>query len=407
MAIKILVIGDIGSFAEVLNKHSKKITIKIIHFPNPYNKIFINNKNDEYFRSLNILESVKKINEIKEGFDLCLVTSWAGARIAYLSDINYIIYFVGTDIQFPPFIKKSEFKEMKLSKFNHNFLERWFYKKVLDNAIACTTGSQDLFNSLKKYRNDSIRIDRTLLDPDLFTGKIEPLERKKEKFTFFSPQRFVYYKGIDLICESLNYCKTDFEILQVEWFDDTSQKGTEIINEILKDLPKQIKFIPVINKKNIIKYYQFADAVLGQMRTGVYSSVEREGAFCKKPVIFYSDPNKKYLIDGKEIVAPFLPHTNKPQEIAKIIDKVVQSKKFREELVEKEYQFINEICNLKKAINEWEKMFEVLLKKHHKVNRNSSLIVKKTRIILFIIGYISHFNKIKKKIKRFFLIGNF
>lgn len=398
LVIKILAIGDVANNAEMLRKYVKKSEIRVMHFPNKYTDVFVQNKDEEFFESLNIFKSIEKVNTIKGKFDLCFVTSWAGARIAYLADLRYIIYFVGTDIQVPPFIKKSEEKELKIPAFTHNFLERKFYKKVLDNAIVCVTSSNELFFHLKRYRSDAIRIDRVIVDTDEFNPNVKPVERKKTKFVFFSPQRFAYYKGVDLICQALSLCKSDFEILQVEWFDDPSIEGNKIIRELLKNIPPQIKFIPVIKRNEMAQYYKFADAVIGQMRAGVLGSVEREAAFCKKPVIHYYNPKNTYIIDGKEVGAPFLPDSNEPSEIAKIIDSVVESSEFRDNLMEKEYQFVKELYDPHKAAAEWDTLFQSLFKKHGSIIRNSSSIKTKFRIMFFLLGYIMHFKRIKKQI---------
>lgn len=381
----------------MLRKHLKKSEIHIIHFPNKiYRQIFIG-KDEEFFESENILKSVEKINSIKEKFDLCFVTSWAGARIAYLADLNYVIYFVGTDIEVPPFVKRSV-NNLKIPAFSHNFIERKFYRDVLDSAIACIAAS-NLFDSLKKYRKDAVRIDRFFIDESKFNPDIKPITGKKTKFTFFSPQRFAYSKGFDLIFEAIGLCKSDFEILQVEWsYDDSSSEGRGIMKKLLDGLPPQVKLIPPIRRDEIARYYMFADAVLGQMRTGVLGSVEREAAFCKKPVIHFYDLNNKYIIDGKAVTTPFLPNSNDPAEIAKIMDEVVTSKQFRDNLAENEHEFVKELFDPIKTTQEWDDLFESLHLKYGTIKKNSPPYVIKLRKMFFVLGYITNLNRIKKKI---------
>ena len=53
-----------------------------------------------------MVDQVKKINSIKDDFDLCIVMG-NGELIAYLCDLNYIAYYVGRDIDAPRFIKNS------------------------------------------------------------------------------------------------------------------------------------------------------------------------------------------------------------------------------------------------------------------------------------------------------------
>lgn len=401
MVIRILAIGDVANNSEVLRKYLKKCSVHIVHFPNKYSKIQVLGKNEEFFESLNIFESVRKINKIKDRFDLCFVTSWAGARIAFLADLNYIIIFVGTDIQAPPFLKKPESNELMLSSLNHNILERMFYRKVLDSAIACVTVDPSLYASLKKYRKDAVRIDRIFVDYEIYNPDIKPIERKKTKFTFFSPQRFVYFKGMDLIFKAISLCKSEFEIIQVEWFDDPSQKGNEIMRDLLKNIPPQVKFIPVIKRDEVARYYTFADAVLGQMRFGSLGGIEREAALCKKPVIHYYNLSNTYLIDGVCIAAPFLPNSNDPLEIAKTIDTIVQSREFRDKLAESEYEFVRNLTDPQKTAHDWDNFFEACYKKCKSIKKNSFFLTKKFNRVLFTTGYILHSKIIKKKILKF------
>ena len=105
-------------------------------------------------------------------------------------------------------------------------------------------------------------------------------------------------------------------------------------------IPKKVKFIPVFKREDIPKAFSFADAIIGQMRSGLGGAVEREGAFCKKPVLQYANPEIKFLVDSNEISSPFLPQSNDPIVLAKLIDKIVLSKEFRDELILDEYNFV-------------------------------------------------------------------
>ena len=62
-----------------------------------------------------------------------------------------------------------------------------------------------------------------------------------------------------------------------------------------------------------------------------FEFVEMEAVFSKKPVISYADPKIEIIIDKKKIESPFLPKSNDPKVIAELIDKIVESKEFREE----------------------------------------------------------------------------
>jgi glycosyltransferase involved in cell wall biosynthesis len=155
----------------------------------------------------------------------------------------------------------------------------------------------------------------------------------------------------------------------------------------------------MMRREELAKYYAFADAVIGQMRIGIGAAVEREAVLCKKPVLQYSNPRMKYIIDGKEISEPFLPKLQDPKELADLIDKVVESKEFRDKLAEDEYNFVKELADPHKAAAEWDNLFESLFKKYGSIKRNSSPIRIKFRILFFQFANRLHLKKIKNKLK--------
>jgi len=372
MTLKILAIGDSTSNIYLMKKFAKNIEVHLIDFPKKgVDKTTTGKDGMEYFDSLLISKQVEKIKKIKDKYDLCIAVPWSGARIAYLAGINYIMYFVGGDITNPPFSKDNK---------NYNFFERHFYKKILDNAIACIAPMDEYYTPLRKYRKDAIRLDRIFVDTEIFNEKIQPIKLKKEKFTFLSAQRFGLGKGIDKIWKAIELCKSDFELLQVKWFieEDTTIEELDGLSSINKKLvdekPDKVRFIPLIKREELGKYFTAVDAVMGQMKGGGQGGIEREAAFCKKPVICYTDPKKPNIIDGEEIIPPFLPKSNEPQEIADIIDKIVESKQFRDNLAEKEYEYVKKLSSPESVSKDWEDIFIKIYEKSKKLDRKLSLL---------------------------------
>ena len=393
-------ISDLANNIVILRKYVKKSKIHLINFPWEGKGETIDVKEGvEFFDSLKTSRQVKKINEIKENFDVCIVVSPAGARIAYLADLNYIWYFVGDAIRTPLFVKNAKDPTLKEPYYNLNFLERRFYKSVYDNAVACVAWGEELSNCLKKHRKDGIRMDRMGVDTTIFNESVKPVDRKKEKFTFFSPQRIGLPKGYDIIWKALPLCKSDFELLQVEWYDMKTAEERRNSKQFLETKPPQVKLIPMMKREEVAKYYAFADAVIGQMRIGLGAAVEREAALCKKPVLQYSDPNMKYVIDGKEVSDPFLPKSRDPQKLAELIDKIVESKDFRDKLAKEEHNFVKELADPNKAAAEWDNLFEDMFKKYGSIKKNSSHLRIRFRILFFLFANRLHFKKLKNKLK--------
>ena len=311
MVIKVLAIGDVGSIVRTIRKYTKKSEIYLINYPQDGSGVFTAADDVELFKTWKVSEHIKKINEIKDNFDICLTTG--SERIAYLADLNYIAYFVGGDIESPRFEKNS--KEMTYggtdALHTRNFFERKFYWDAFKNAVAHVAGSWR-FELLTKYTKNGINDAGYPIDIDEFNPNIKPIKRKKTKFTFFSPMRMEKFKGTDLLWQALKLCKSDFEILGVDWFGERTEEERLFKKKLVDEMPPQIKLIPPIKRSEIASYYTFADAVIANLFIGTFELVGLESVMCGTPVIQYSDQEKKIIIDGKEIKSPFLPFRNDP-----------------------------------------------------------------------------------------------
>jgi len=394
LVLNILVIGDVGNYFQTVSKYVKKSKIHIINFPKDGAGKFTYDENYELFENYKVKDQVKKIDEIKRNYDLVLVMG-TGERIGYLADLNYISYYVGRDIDAPRFIKNS--KEPWFTEPLHklNFLERRFYKKTFDFAITHVAPIW-VFEHLKKYSKKCFKMDRKPIDLTLFKKTPDALPKKKEKFTFFCPQRMGIPKGTDILWKALEYCKTDFNILQVDWRDTGTDEENKTSLRLRENLPRQVKLIPMIKRKDIPKYYRWADAVIGNLRIGSFEYVELEAVICKKPVISFTDKSFKIILEDIELQSPFLPENNDPKIIAQVIDNVVSSTDFRETLHKKEYEFVKEITDPNKAAEWWDSLFEKLVKKYDSVERKSSIISIKFRMLLFLIANRLYSKKLKR-----------
>ena len=396
MVIKVLVIGDIGNYLVTISKYVKKSKIHIINFVKDGAGKFTYDENYELFENYKVIDQVKKINEIKKNYDLALVMG-TGERIAYLADLNYISYYVGRDIDAPRFIKNSKEPWYKEPLHKLNFLERRFYKKTFDFAITHIAPTW-VFEHLRKYSSKCIKMDRKPIDLTLFENVSTSVSKKKEKFTFFCPQRMAIAKGTDILWKALRYCKTDFKVLQVDWRDTGTDEENETSLRLRENLPPQVELIPMIKRKEMPSYYYWADAVIGNLIIGSFEYVELEAVICKKPVISFTDKSFKIVLEGAELQSPFLPESNDPKIIAEIIDKIVLSEDFRETLYQQEYKFVKEIADPIKAAVWWDSFFEESIRKLGSINSKSSTISVKFRMLIFLIANRLYYKKIKKLI---------
>ena len=395
MTIKVLAIGDIGNIVKTIQKYVKKSEIYLINYPKDGAAVFTDPDGIELFKTRKVSEQVKRINEIKDDFDICLTT--ASERIAYLADINYIGCYWGRDIDVPMWKKNSAEKWQTESLYRLNFFERRFYWNAFKNAIAHVAGRWQ-FEHLTRYTKDGINSAREPIDTNEFNTNIKQIERKKTKFTFFSPMRMEKAKGTDLLLKAIKLCKSDFEILGVDWFGESTKEERRFKQKLVEEMPPQIKLLPVIKRSEIAKYYRFADAVIANLFLGTFELVSLESVMCGTPVIQYTDKKMKIVIDGKEIKSPFLPFSNDPESIARIIDKIVEFPEFRQELFEREYEFVNTVADPVKCAEWWDNLFEDLVKRHRSIRKNSSSFRIKLRMFSFLIANRLYLKKIKKVI---------
>ena len=394
MTLKILVIGDIGNYFKTISKYVKNSEIHIINFPKDGAGVFTYDEDYDLFENYKVIDQVKKINKIKNGFDLALVMG-TGERIAYLADLNYISYYVGRDIDAPRFIKNSKESWYNEPLHKLNFFERRFYRKTFDFAISHVAPTW-VFEYLKKYSGNNIKMDLKPIDLTLFGTKKEPLTKEKKKFTFFCPQRMGIPKGTDILWNALKFCKSDFDILQVDWRDLGTDEENRTSSHLRDNLPPQVKLIPMIKRKEMGKYYEWCDAVIGNLRIGSFEFVELEAVMCQKSVINFTDRKIKIIFEGNEIKSPFIPEKNDPIIIAQLIDKIVMSKQFREELFKKEFEFVKKISDPNTAGEWWDLFFKKMKEDNISINRNSSKIQIKLRMINFLISNRLYFRKMKK-----------
>lgn len=396
MVVKVLAIGDVANVMKTISKITKKSKIHIINFPKDGAGVYISDEDVEFFSSWNVRKQVKKINEIKDNYDIC-ITMGTGDRIAYLADLNYIQYFVGRDIDAPRFIKNSKEQWFKTPLHKLNFLERKFYYNSFENALEHIAGRW-VFPFLKKFDKNGIRMDMMHIDSTIFSDKNERLKQEKTKFTFFSPQRMGIPKGTDLLWEGLKFCKSNFEIIQVNWFDESNEEELKIKEKLLEEIPIQVKLVPMIKRNDMNKYYNFSDAVLGNMCGGYTELVELEGVMCKKPVLQYQSKKMTVIIKNNEILPPFYPLSNSPKDIAKAIDLTVESKEFREQLVRDQSEFIKKFSEPNFIGEWWDNIFEKFSNETHSIRKNSSNTSIKFRMYLFLIGNRLYWKKLRKKL---------
>ena len=208
--------------------------------------------------------------------------------------------------------------------------------------------------------------------------------------------RMERFKGTDLLWQAIKLCKSNFEILGIDWFGEKTEEERSFKKKLINEMPSQIKLIPPIKRSEIAKYYTFADAVIANLFIGTFELVGLEGVMCGSPVIQYTNHRKKIIVDEKEIKSPFLPVRNDPKSIAEVIDKIVENSEFRQKLFEDELEFVKKVADPVKCAEWWDKLFENYARECGSIRRNSSPLRVKLRMISFLITNRLYASKIKK-----------
>jgi len=393
MVIRVLAIGDLGNIVRTLRKYTKKSKIHLINYPKDGMGEYYYYDDVETFENWKVMSNLKKINSIKDNFDICLTIG--SERLPYLADINYVGYYLGRDIDVPKWKKNSAEQWQTEPLFKLNLFERKFYWKAFKNAVAHVAGMWQ-FEFLEKYTKNGINSAAIPIDTEEFNQNIEPIKIKKEKFTFFHPNRFEKARGTDLLWEAIKLCKSDFEIIGIDYPLQATQEERDFKKKLLDEKPVQVKMISPIKRAEIARYYRYADAVIANLTIGTFEMVGLESVMCGTPVIQYTDKSKKIIINGKQIESPFLPFSKDPKSIAEIIDKIVESQEFRQELFEKESEFVNQVADPNKCAEWWDDLFEKIVNEKKTIHRNSSKIRIKFRIWGFLISNRLYVKKLKK-----------
>jgi glycosyltransferase involved in cell wall biosynthesis len=332
--LRILVVNDSSSAAFIFQKYFPW-EVGAIYFTE--NDVISPVKNPMFFVKGGISSQIEQIKRLAKEFDLFFCFGWPAAAICYLAGVKYVMYFVDAYID----------KETRIRK-KIPTLKKYFLLSLYDDALynaAETVGALPHDTAiLRKYRHES-EIIFQLIDADMFNTNVEKLELKKEKFTFFSPQRIEPDKGQLILWKAIKKTKSDFVVLQTDWGQG------EYYEEAIKSKPSKVQIIPKVKRENMAKYLRSVDALLGQISKTSCGSTEREAALCGTPVFCYAP----YSFSDND---PFYKGDKDPERIAEIIDRIVTDDNYRLKLADMQSKWVRDTFDNQKSIAKWECVFE-------------------------------------------------
>lgn len=339
--MRILIVNDFASNASLFQKFLSHTVNAIYISPD---LAITQVKNPLFFKKNELGSCVKQIRELSNGYDVFIAFGWFAAAVCYLANVKYIMYFVGSFIE----PKYRIWKKFSLPK--RKFFDGLF-KDTLDSASKIVTYIPDDVQILEKYRKN-VSVIFPFVDTEMFHSNHKKIDLGLNQFVFFSPQRIDPTKEPDKIFEAIKLTKSDFIVLQTDWGQG------EYYEKILKNIPPKVKLIPKILRSKMAFYYVSSDALLGQIGYGGCGSIEREAILSNIPVFCYET---KQFTDND----PFC-KSKDPVRIAKYIDRIVEHKDFRLELLRIQQSWIKKYFDPKKLETQWDKLFLEIINENHK-----------------------------------------
>ena len=110
------------------------------------------------------------------------------------------------------------------------------------------------------------------------------------------------------------------------------------------------------------------------------------------------------MINNEMVTAPFVPNSAEPEEIARTIDKVVESNEFREKLADEGYEFVKKLSDPYFIAKQWEELFEKIVSENKTIRKNSNKIKLWILIKMYFIANRLYFRKMKKIIQKLFSV---
>jgi glycosyltransferase involved in cell wall biosynthesis len=186
------------------------------------------------------------------------------------------------------------------------------YAVALNNAeyVLC---HEAVVGSIRTLRRDAMAL-QSPINTSQFNPN-GPSIRFGPGLALFSPSRIDKWKGHEVIWRALSLMenRARVRVFQSDW-------GWEPEYSALKaSAPAMVRFVPVVPRNQIEQRYRGSDIVVGQMKIGYLGMSELEAAACGVPVTVFS----------KDRDSPFLPRRSDPQELADLLDLLIDDEHFR------------------------------------------------------------------------------
>jgi len=200
----------------------------------------------------------------------------------------YAIYDAG-DIRYIDEDTESALGGYRKSRWGYRHASKIFYTNV---------DTYEIFKE-KGFDQESIVYTPFAIDTSLYTKIDVPPMFEGHSPVFFSASRHSWiYKGNDrLVLAFHKYLKRNSKALLMltDWGPDLS-RSKQLVATL--GIGQNVKWLPVVSKKTLVKYYNACDALFDQFVYPAFGTLALEAMACQKSVVSYADTSLWEKVHG-------------------------------------------------------------------------------------------------------------
>jgi len=190
---------------------------------------------------------------------------------------------------------------------------RWGYRHA-SKIFFTNVDTFEIFKE-KGFDQESIVYTPFAIDTSLYTKINVPPLFEGHSPIFFSASRHSWiYKGNDrLIMAFHKYLKRNSKaLLMMTGLGQDLARSKQLVNTL--GISQSVRWLPVVSKKTLVKYYNASDAVFDQFVYPAFGTLALEAMACQKPVVSYANTSLWERVHGS--VPPML-NASSADEICK------------------------------------------------------------------------------------------
>jgi L-malate glycosyltransferase len=322
-------------------RFSKNINIYYLNIDKNNKNLHFQKQKDILLYSLKALSFGKKLKKEKKYDCVHAFFSIPSGLIALLLSKNYIVSLRGSDV---PFYNSRFYWQDKLF---FQYINKFIWQK----ATKVIANSNDLKNlALKTSPKQDIKIIKNGVDTKFF----KPLKNLIKKNVILNVGRLIKRKNISLLLKGFSKINNKYKEKWQIWLvgEGPEKEALSILAQKLK-IKKNVKFLGIKNKKELLKIYNQAKIfVISSKYEGMSNSL-LEAIACGLPIITTNTGNANFLIKKNGIIL----NDNRPSVIKKALFKMIKYKKVRTKMA-KQSRKIAKNLNWTKSAKKYLKIYQ-------------------------------------------------